>query len=128
EAQARLLQSERLAAIGRMAAHVSHEVRNPLSSIGLNVELLEESLSGADRETRELLGAIHREIERLRLVTEEYLRVARLPNPHLVPEYIPAIVRGAVQFLRPEFAAAGIELDLQLPEDLPLVAIDEAQI
>jgi nitrogen fixation/metabolism regulation signal transduction histidine kinase len=59
EAQARLLQSERLAAIGRMAAHVSHEVRNPLSSIGLNVELLEEELSSANRETRDLLGAIH---------------------------------------------------------------------
>ena len=97
EAQTRLIQSERLAAIGRMAAHVSHEVRNPLSSIGLNVELLEESLSTADRETRDLLGAIHREIERLRLLTEEYLRVARLPNPHLVPEYMPDVVRGAVQ-------------------------------
>jgi signal transduction histidine kinase len=128
EAQARLIQSERLAAIGRMAAHVSHEVRNPLSSIGLNVELLEESLSSADRETRDLLGAIHREIDRLRLVTEEYLRVARLPNPHLVPEYMPDVVRGAVQLLRPELAAAGVELDLRLAEDQPLIALDEAQI
>jgi two-component system NtrC family sensor kinase len=128
EAQTRLIQSERLAAIGRMAAHVSHEVRNPLSSIGLNVELLEESLSSADRETRDLLGAIHREIERLRLVTEEYLRVARLPNPHLVPEYIPDVVRGAVQLLRIELEQAGVELDLRLAEDLPLVALDEAQI
>ena len=129
EAQTRLIQSERLAAIGRMAAHVSHEVRNPLSSIGLNVELLEEGLtSAADRETRDLLGAIHREIDRLRAVTEEYLRLARLPNPHLVPEFMPDVVRGAVQLLRPELEAAGIDLALHLPEDLPLVALDEAQI
>ncbi|HKU44210.1 MAG TPA: ATP-binding protein [Polyangiales bacterium] len=128
ETQSRLIQSERLAAIGRMAAHVSHEVRNPLSSIGLNVELLEEGLTGADRETRDLLGAIHREIDRLRAVTEEYLRLARLPNPHLAPEYMPDVVRGAVQLLRPELEAAGVELDLQLAEDLPLVALDEAQI
>ncbi len=128
EAQLRLIQSERLAAIGRMAAHVSHEVRNPLSSIGLNVELLEESLSSADRETLDLLGAIHREIDRLRAVTEEYLRVARLPNPHLVPEHIPDVVRAAVQLLRPELTAAGIELELRLNEELPLVALDEAQI
>ena len=45
DTKARLIQSERLAAIGRMAAHVTHEVRNPLSSIGLNVELLEEELA-----------------------------------------------------------------------------------
>src|SRR5262245_59943772 len=108
-----------------MAAHVSHEVRNPLSSIGLNVELLEDELSGASPETRELLGAIHREIDRLRAVTEEYLRVARLPNPHLVPEYIVDVVRGATQLLGPELAAAGIELTLRLPDDLPLVALDE---
>jgi len=128
EAQLRLIQSERLAAIGRMAAHVSHEVRNPLSSIGLNVELLEEGLTSADRETRDLLGAIHREIDRLRAVTEEYLRLARLPNPHLVPEHMPDVVRGAVQLLRLELEAAGIELELRLAEDLPLVALDEAQI
>lgn len=128
EAQLRLLRSERLAAIGRMAAHVSHEVRNPLSSIGLNVELLEESLVGADRETRDLLGAIHREIDRLRAMTEEYLRVARLPNPHLVPEDLGDVVRAAVQLLKPELAAAGANLELRLPENLPLVALDEAQI
>ena len=38
--KSRLIQTERLAAIGRMAAHVTHEVRNPLSSIGLNVDML----------------------------------------------------------------------------------------
>jgi two-component system NtrC family sensor kinase len=128
ETQARLLQSERLAAIGRMAAHVSHEVRNPLSSIGLNVELLEEELRGADRETRDLLAAVHREIDRLGALTEEYLRVARLPNPHLLPEYLADVVRGAVQLLRPELQAAHVEVELDLPDDLPMVAMDEAQM
>jgi len=132
EAQVRLLQSERLAAIGRMAAHVSHEVRNPLSSIGLNVELLEEELRDANPETRELLGAVHREIERLGALTEEYLRVARLPNPHLLPEDIGDVVRGAVQLLRPELEAAGVHVDLDLSDhldaSLPLVAMDEAQM
>jgi two-component system NtrC family sensor kinase len=128
EAQARLLQSERLAAIGRMAAHVSHEVRNPLSSIGLNVELLEEELRDANPETRELLSAVHREIDRLGALTEEYLRVARLPNPHLLPEYIADVVRGAVQLLRLELTAANVRVTLDLPDDLPMVAMDEAQM
>jgi two-component system NtrC family sensor kinase len=128
EAQARLLQSERLAAIGRMAAHVSHEVRNPLSSIGLNVELLEEELRNANPETRDLLGAVHREIDRLGAVTEEYLRVARLPNPHLLPEDVADVVRGAVQLLSPELKAAAVRVVLELDEELPLVAMDEAQM
>ena len=128
EAQARLLQSERLAAIGRMAAHVSHEVRNPLSSIGLNVELLEEELRSANPETRELLRAVRREIDRLGALTEEYLRVARLPNPHLLPEHVNDVVRGAVQLLRLELAAASVLVELELDEDLPLVAMDEAQM
>ncbi|MEY4577089.1 MAG: hypothetical protein RL701_1792, partial [Pseudomonadota bacterium] len=128
DAQARLLQTERLAAIGRMAAHVSHEVRNPLSSIGLNVELLEEELRTANPETRELLAAVRREIDRLGGVTEEYLRVARLPNPHLLPEHLNDVVRGAVQLLRLELKAASVRVQLELDEDLPLVAMDEAQM
>ena len=42
-----LLATERLATIGKMAAHVTHEIRNPLSSIALNVELLEDDLAHA---------------------------------------------------------------------------------
>jgi signal transduction histidine kinase len=128
EAQAKLLHSERLAAIGRMAAHVSHEVRNPLSSIGLNVELLEEELRDAGRETKELLGAIRAEIERLRGVTEEYLRLARLPNPHLAAEHIGDVVHSALALLRPELQAARVVLDVRIADDLPLVAMDESQI
>ena len=44
-AQALALSNERLAAIGKMAAHVTHEIRNPLSAMGLNIELLEEEIS-----------------------------------------------------------------------------------
>jgi signal transduction histidine kinase len=129
EAQARLLQSERLAAIGRMAAHVSHEVRNPLSSIGLNVELLQDELGpSASSEARELLAAVCREIDRLGALTEEYLRIARLPNPHLLPEHVNDVVRGAVQLLRPELTAASVRIELALSEDLPLCAMDEAQM
>lgn len=124
----KLIQSERLAAIGRMAAHVTHEVRNPLSSMGLNVELLEEELADKGVEARELLSAIQREIEHLTALTEEYLRVARLPNPHLEPEAIADVVTGTVDFLRPELAQAGVEVKLEIEPDLPWVALDEAQI
>ena len=48
EREQRLIRSERLATVGRMAAQITHEVRNPLASIGLNAELLGDEIVGAD--------------------------------------------------------------------------------
>ena len=69
-----LLRAERLAAVGRISAHITHEIRNPLNSLGLNAELLAEELEPvASPEARALLGAITREVDRLNAVAEEYL-------------------------------------------------------
>ncbi|HJL17496.1 MAG TPA: ATP-binding protein [Sandaracinaceae bacterium LLY-WYZ-13_1] len=124
----RLIQTERLAAIGRMAAHVTHEVRNPLSSIGLNVELLEEELEGAGAESTALLRSIQREIDRLTGVTEEYLRLARLPAPRLEPEPVGEIVEEVGRFVAREFETSNVSLAVRVERGLPLVAADEPQI
>lgn len=126
--KARLIHSERLAAIGRMAAHVTHEVRNPLSSIGLNVELLEEELAGKSESAQSLLRSIQREIDRLTGITEEYLRLARLPAPRLEPEDVGVIARDVARFVAREMELASIELSVDVEEGLPMVAADEPQI
>ena len=96
-AQALALSNERLAAIGKMAAHVTHEIRNPLSAMGLNVELLEEEIAHdaarAAAEVKSLLAAIQREVQRLEHLSEEYLRVARLPQPRMEADDVAAAVR-----------------------------------
>jgi signal transduction histidine kinase len=124
----RLIHTERLAAIGRMAAHVTHEVRNPLSSIGLNVEMLEDEVPSMNEEARALLRAIHREIDRLTGITEEYLHLARMPDPRLTPDDPVDLVQQVIEFVRPEMAAAGIELVVRMPRALPLVPMDEQQL
>ncbi|MEZ4256258.1 MAG: histidine kinase dimerization/phospho-acceptor domain-containing protein, partial [Polyangiales bacterium] len=126
--RARLLESERLAAMGRMAAHVTHEVRNPLSSIRLNVELLEEDLGSAQKETKEILEAIQREVDRLTGLTEEYLRLARIPDPELHPEDIVALVESVRTFVAREMAEAKVDVRLTTAPALPEVAVDEQQI
>ncbi|MCA9517602.1 MAG: HAMP domain-containing protein, partial [Myxococcales bacterium] len=80
-----LLRAERLAVIGKLAAQITHEVRNPLSSIGLNAELLEDELDELSdpAEARASLHAINAEVQRLKSITEEYLHFARLPKPEL---------------------------------------------
>jgi two-component system NtrC family sensor kinase len=132
-AQAQALSNERLAAIGKMAAHVTHEIRNPLSSIGLNIELLEEEL--ATRATDEtpaepaaLLKAIAREVERLEHLSEEYLRLARLPSPRMEAEDIAGVAREVVEFSRAEIERAECTVRLDVAESLPPVLFDEAQI
>lgn len=126
--KARLIHSERLAAIGRMAAHVTHEVRNPLSSIGLNVELLEEETAGSGPEVQSLLRAVHREVDRLTAVTEEYLRLARLPDPRLEAGDLGEAAREVAQFMRAELAQASVSLEIEVESALPQVAFDEAQL
>jgi signal transduction histidine kinase len=122
--------------MGRMAAHVTHEVRNPLTSIHLNTEMLEEeiTLAGTDEsgarkaEISKLLGSIRREVDRLGSITEEYLRLARLPSPKLEPEDLGALTREVVAFVRREMSDAGVDIALEVDDALPLVSADEAQI
>ena len=134
EAADRVIRSERLAAMGRMAAHVTHEVRNPLTSIHLNTEMLEEEITLAlgegarNDEVRKLLVSIRREVDRLGSITEEYLRLARLPSPKLEPEDLGALSREVITFVRREMAGSGIDVAVEVTPALPLVSADEAQI
>jgi signal transduction histidine kinase len=129
-AQSRALANERLAAIGKMAAHVTHEIRNPLSSIGLNIELLDEELGKAavPAEARALLEAITREVQRLEHLSEEYLRVARLPSPRMETDDLATAVSDIVSFARPEIERAGCSVSLKLDEPLPPALFDESQL
>lgn len=129
QARSRLLQNERLAAIGRMAAHVTHEVRNPLTSLALNAELLADELSQREDavEERRLVTAMQREVDRLTSVTEEYLRVARLPKPRLERDDVAALVRDVASFVRAEVERAGVVLEVQASEPA-FAAVDEGQL
>jgi two-component system NtrC family sensor kinase len=134
-AQALALSNERLAAIGKMAAHVTHEIRNPLSAMGLNVELLAEEvamLGDADvartAEVNSLLAAIQREVQRLEHLSEEYLRVARLPQPRMEADDVAAAVREIVAFAGPDIERAGCSVTLYVADPLPAALFDEAQL
>jgi two-component system, NtrC family, sensor kinase len=125
-AHAELLASERLAAIGKMAAQVTHEVRNPLSSLALNVEMLEEELADAPAEAQALLRATKLEIARLGRLTEKYLSLAR-SRPNFQDEDIGELVRLAVSALEPELRQHQIQVSLRIEDGLPTVQLDESQ-
>jgi signal transduction histidine kinase len=111
-----------------MAAMITHEVRNPLSSIGLNTELLEEELGDGPSEAKDLLGAIHREVDRLTAITEEYLAFARLPKPKLAYEAVNPMVGALAAFVREDLAAKKVDLAIELSDGDPIALIDNAQL
>lgn len=127
-----LVRTERLATAGKMAAMITHEVRNPLSSIGLNTELLEEELAALpeDRahEAQSLCRAITTEVDRLTDITEEYLQLARMPTPKLQDESLCRVVRSVVEFVRDQLLTRGVRVALELDDSGPNLSLDEGQI
>jgi two-component system, NtrC family, sensor kinase len=127
ERERELVRSERLAAVGKLSAMITHEIRNPLSAIGLNAELLDDELAG-NAEGRALCQAIHKEVDRLTAITEEYLAFGRLPKPKIESEHINAMVDALASFVREDLAAKHVELALELGEHDPIALVDASQL
>jgi two-component system, NtrC family, sensor kinase len=128
EREHKLIRSERLATVGRMAAHITHEVRNPLASVGLYLELLSDEIGEDKPEARRLVTSLSNEVDRLSEITETYLRFVRLPKPKLEREDLGALASSVLEFSRGELSLAQIKLELAIPPDLPEALIDESQI
>jgi signal transduction histidine kinase len=132
EQGAEVLRSERLAAVGRMAAQITHEIRNPLSSLSLNAELLQEALEAGTEEARTeataLVGAMAREMDRLTEVTEQYLRFARLPKPAPAALELNDAVEDLLDFVAAEMASAGVTVERALGPGTPRVRADPGQL
>lgn len=132
ETRERLLQSERLAAIGRLAAQITHEIRNPLSSVGLNIELLGDDVAHLpverQKEAKSILDAVGSEVERLTQITEGYLRFARLPAPRRVAGDVGDLLADLVAFSQADAAKAGVMLELHVEPGLPAVPHDPSRL
>ena len=126
-----LRRAERLAAVGRISAQITHEIRNPLNAMGLNAELLAEELAQLPEPPREalaLVAAISREVDRLDAVAEEYLRFARPPRGSLARLDVSEVLAGLLDFLAPELSSARVEVRREFAGGLPQVRADEAQL
>jgi signal transduction histidine kinase len=128
EREHRLIRSERLATVGRMAAHITHEIRNPLASLGLNVELLGDEVGDDNQEAHKLVTSIGKEVDRLSEITETYLRFVRLPKPKLEHEDLGALATSVLEFAGGELALAGIKWSIDIEPNLPEVVADESQL
>jgi signal transduction histidine kinase len=122
--------SERLATAGKIAAQVTHEIRNPLSSLGLNADLLMDELDTvkAPLEAKNLLIAMQDEIERLTRITEAYLLFARLPTPQKKLFSINRLVQETADFMNSQIEDAGCTVTVELDDSISRTLFDREQL
>lgn len=121
---------ERLAALGNLAAVVSHEIRNPLNAIGMGLQRLRGEFrpsQDADAYAR-ILDLMQREVARLDAIVEEVLSLARPRPPRPVTVAPGALLAEVVGLARPEAEARGVTPVLEAPADLPSVRWDPDQM
>jgi len=127
-AQEDLLVAERMATVGRLSLKVAHEVRNPISAIELNAEMLQDIVRGhpgADMEEASgLVGAIREQVNALDALTEEYLAFARFPRPNFEEDSVNEMVAGVAEFVRPLATRQGISVKVETDPSVPPMVID----
>ena len=119
---------DQFAEIAALAGGLAHEIKNPLSTISLNLELLGEEVaegdSPRDRRMLKKILSVQRECRRLEVILEDFLRFARAGQPDLVQCDLNQSVREFLEFYQPEATANGIEISPHLAADLPDVRLD----
>ncbi len=126
----KLLMTERLATAGKIAAQVTHEIRNPLSSLGLNADLLKDEIETlqASEEASLLLNAIQDEIDRLTRITEAYLLFARMPSPQKKETSLNKIIINTFEFMSSQIYESKCDVQLKLDATPDRTLLDKEQM
>jgi signal transduction histidine kinase len=124
--QAQLVQSEKLASIGEMAAAVAHGLRNPLASLRAAAQLVRHHPEAPT--SREHLNAIVEEVDRLDRRISHLLSFSRPAPFHPLQESVPRLVEGLLPAFSQLLKDRGVELQLDLSPDMPEVRVDPMQL
>jgi len=126
QSRAALVQSEKLASIGEMAAAVAHGLRNPLASLRAAAQLVRKHPEAPS--SREHLDAIVEEVDRLDRRISHLLSFSRPAPFHPLRENVSRLVEGLLPAFSQLLRERGIELQLDLPGTLPEVRVDPMQL
>jgi signal transduction histidine kinase len=117
--------SQRLAALGRLTSGVAHEVKNPLNSMMIHVELIKERLEAPEPEVRQSLEVIRGEIRRLDRVVQGFLGFMRPHELQLKPIEVAALLHSVVALVEASWQSQGIRFAVSAAPGLPAIEGDE---
>ncbi len=123
----KLKSAEKLSAVGRMAASIAHEVRNPLASMSGSIQILKDSLD-LNPEDHDLMEIVLRETGRLNTLVEEFLLYARPPSPRFENEDLRKIITETITILEGSAESNGIIIKEEIPDQPVVMAMDPGQM
>lgn len=127
--EANLMQSEKMASIGQLAANVAHEINNPLAAIIANAQLLRRDLANADPDTIDSLKLIETAGDRAAKIVSNLLESARKEKHHEF-DYISLneTIQDALSLLRYEINQRSVTIHLDLESDIPRIFAHKNQL
>ena len=127
-----LAAEEKQRLLSRLLGRLAHEIRNPLSSLDIHVQLLEEDLAHLTPEVRDKLSGrveiLHGELRRLENIVKHFLRLAGPSELNLESVDVPETIAHVCELLRPEAQEREIELREQVDSSLPVLSADRVQL
>ena len=133
EARKQAQTSERMAEIGNMTSGLAHEIKNPLSTVGLNAQLLAEDIDHLDAPEKEKvkitkrLGSLSREVHRLKGILDDFLQFAGRMKLNREKIDLREVLSDLEDFYQPQCDSESIVLRMQLPEE-PVIANVDASL
>lgn len=116
--------------IARLAGALAHEIKNPLSTIRLNLDLLAEDLANSDnpkdRRAAARIQIVQRECDRLQTILDDFLKFTRADRLNLEPANLNEEIRRTIQFFAPQARETNVRIIDFLAGDLPTVLLDRS--
>jgi PAS domain S-box-containing protein len=130
--QEQLVERERLATLGTTAAKIGHELANPLNGMSLTIQLLEQRLgrqpSSPDSQVTATVQRLKNEIARLNQLVAQFRTISRRERYDFQPTQLADLIADVVTIQRPHFAQLSIEVEQDIPADLPSLVVDSDKI
>lgn len=126
QAQAQLIQSAKLAAVGQMIGGVAHELNNPLTTVMGYTQLLQ--MSDVDESVKEDLQRIYNDALRAQGIVQNLLTFARQQKPQRTPVDINELIERTLALVRYQLEVCDIQIVTTLEQDLPWTVADASQL
>ncbi len=122
-----LVQADKMASLGTLAAGIAHEIRNPMATINLNTQILLRDLD-LDEEHQVYMLDIQKEVKKIERIISEILEFSKPRPAHLIESNINEVVLSVHELTRVQLRKDDLRVHFNLNESLPAVLIDPAQV